>query len=123
MRGGIGLGPVEALVALTTLAAGAVLPLVCPPVRGVPLMATFGVAGLLHGNAYAEAAIGAGPGPVGAYLVGLAVMQSALAFAAMAIARRLEAAHGHGAWLPRRAAGSAAAVVGGVAMLLAVLSA
>jgi hypothetical protein len=41
----------------------------------------------------------------------------------MAIARRLEAAHGRGAWLPRRAAGSAAAVVGGVAVLLAVLSA
>jgi urease accessory protein len=121
---GIGPGPVEALVALSTLLVGVALLLARPPVRGLPLVAAFGVAGVLHGNAYAEAAIGVEPGPVGAYLVGLAATQAALAFAAWAVARRFEAAApGQAASLPRRAAGSAAAAVGGVAALLAVLSA
>lgn len=50
--------------------------------REVPLAAwaaIFGLAGLAHGYAYGESIFGAEPTPLGAYLVGLVVVQSALA--------------------------------------------
>jgi urease accessory protein len=49
--------------------------------RGVPLAAwaaLFGLAGLAHGYAYGESIFGAEPTPLGAYLLGLVVIQSAL---------------------------------------------
>lgn len=126
---GIGFGPgetlVETVVAASALIAGAALLLA----RGVPrglgtagLAAGFALAGLFHGHAFAEAVVGAQPGPVGAYLTGLALVQGALAFAALALARRWrgrDTASGLlPALLPARAVG-AAAVLAGVASLAA----
>lgn len=105
--GGIGFGPVEVLVALTVLAAGAAL------LRGVPdalLPAVFAVAGLFHGHAFAEAVIGAEPTPLVAYLAALALMQAAVGTAAMMVASRMAAA-GHGATM-QRAAGVAGVALG-----------
>lgn len=106
---GIGFGPVEALVALTVVAAGAAL------LRGAPgalLPAGFVLAGLVHGHAFAEAIIGAEQGPLAAYLAALALMQLVTGLGMMALARRIAAA-GHGAVLHRAAgvAGLAAGVV------------
>lgn len=50
-------------------------------------MALACVAGLLHGQAYGEAVVGAEATPVLAYLVGLAVVQSMIAFAGFQAAR------------------------------------
>jgi len=50
--------------------------------REIPLAvwgALFGVAGLAHGYAYGESIYGAEPTPLGAYLLGLVVIQSAVA--------------------------------------------
>jgi len=105
--GGIGFGPVEALVALTVLAAGAAL------LRGVPgalLPAGFALAGLVHGHAFAEAIIGAEPSPLLAYLGALTLMQAAVGLGAMLLARRIAAA-GHGPML-RRVAGAGGVAAG-----------
>lgn len=104
---GIGFGPVEALVALSVIAAGAAL------LRGVPgalLPAGFALAGLAHGHAFAEAIIGAEEGPLVAYLAALAVMQGATGVVAMWGAGRIAAA-GHGPAL-QRAAGIAGLALG-----------
>ncbi len=107
---GIGLGPVEALVALSVIAAGAALLWRGVPAAVVP--AAFALAGLVHGHAFAEAIIGAEPTPLVAYLAALALTQAAIGIAAMLVARRLALA-GHGAAL-RRSAGFAGLVVGAV---------
>ncbi|MBR0670885.1 HupE/UreJ family protein [Neoroseomonas soli] len=104
---GIGFGPVEALVALSVLVAGAAL------LRGTPgalLPAGFALAGLVHGHAFAEAIIGAEQGPLVAYLAALAVMQGAIGIAAMWAAGRIAAA-GHGVAM-RRVAGFAGVALG-----------
>lgn len=109
--GGVGFGPVEALVALSVAAAGAAL------LRGVPaalLPAGFALAGLAHGHAFAEAIIGAEPTPLVAYLAALALTQAAIGLGTMLLARRVAAA-GHGAML-HRAAG-AAGLAAGIALL------
>ncbi len=96
---GIGLGPVEALVALSVAAAGAAL------LHGAPvalLTAGFALAGLVHGHAFAEAIIGAEPTPLVAYLTALALTQAAIALGVMLLARRVAAA-GHVAMLHRMA--------------------
>lgn len=122
---GIDFGPVETVVAASALAAGAALLLG----RGVPgrfgtagLVAGFVLAGLFHGHAFAEAVVGAQPGPIGAYLAGLALVQGALAFTALALARRWRsrdtAPRLLPALLPARAVG-AAAMLAGVASLAA----
>jgi urease accessory protein len=49
----------------------------------------FALAGLLHGYALGESIYGAEPTPLYAYLLGLAVIQSAVALAAMSVARVL----------------------------------
>lgn len=117
---GIGLGPVgalvEALVAGSALAAGAVLLLRPAGTRTAWLPAGFALAGLVHGHAFAEAAVGSQPGPVGAYLAGLALVQGALGFGAMALARHWPRALG-----PRVAAG-AAALVGAVSLAAALMA-
>lgn len=113
--GGLGLGPVELLIAASLLAAGGLL--LRREAAGAGLLAAlFAAAGLFHGHAFAEAVAGAETGPILAYLLGLAGTQAALAYGAMALSRRLGA-------LPagslRRAAGVAACGVGAVAGLLA----
>jgi urease accessory protein len=86
---GIGFGPVEALVALSVIAAGGALLW-----RGVPaalVPAGFALAGLVHGHAFAEAVIGAEPTPIVAYLAALALTQAAIGLGAMLVARRIGA--------------------------------
>jgi urease accessory protein len=122
--GGVGLGPVEAAVALSVLLAGAAL--LSPPARlslaaPIWLALAFAAAGLFHGHAYAEAVTDAGPAPVAAYLLALSVMQAALGLGAMAVARRL-GANGNGAVQQRRWTGMAASVVGAVAFAAAVMA-
>lgn len=92
---GIGLGMTEALVAASVLMAGAAL------------LTGFALAGLFHGHAFAEAVIGAEATPIIAYLAGLAVIQGALMFGAMVLARQGARAQ----WL-RPAMGAAASVAG-----------
>jgi urease accessory protein len=113
---GIGFGPVEALVALSVVAAGLAL-----LGRGVPaavIPAGFALAGLAHGHAFAEAIIGAEATPLVAYLFALALMEAAIAMGAMLLARRI------GADAPRlRIPAGAAATIAGVVFLAAALAA
>ncbi len=96
----------EPVVALSVAAAGAAL-IGARAFRPAGLWAAcFAFAGLFHGYAYGESIIGAEPAPLGAYLVGLALVQSAIALGAW----RLAALRG---W----AAGAAAPrIAGGVAL-------
>jgi urease accessory protein len=112
---GMGLGPVEVLVALSVVAAG--MALLWRQVPAAVLPASFGLAGLFHGHAFAEAIIGAERGPLVAYLAALALTQAAIGLGAMALARRLG---GH--WPRLRAAtGAGAALAGGLFVVLAVM--
>jgi urease accessory protein len=81
----------ETLVALSVVALGAVL--LTRRLPGAPtLAALFAGAGLLHGYAYGESIVGAEPAPLLAYLLGLALVQAAIATGALALARRLAGA-------------------------------
>ncbi|MBW8269226.1 HupE/UreJ family protein [Caldovatus aquaticus] len=117
---GIGLGPVEATVALSALGAGAMLLLTRGAVGGGALIAAFALAGLFHGHAYGEAVVGAEAGPIGAYLAGLAAVQGALGLAVMAAARGpLGETGAAGMPAARRIAGAAAVLAGGIALAIA----
>ncbi len=52
-------------------------------------MGGFALAGLFHGMAYAEAVIGAEMSPIVAYLIGFAIIQSAIAIGAMMLVKAL----------------------------------
>lgn len=87
---GIGLPAVEIIVALSVLLAGALI------ARGralpVATWATlFAVAGFFHGYAFGESIFGAETAPLGSYLLGLVVIQSALAVGIALVARRMGA--------------------------------
>jgi len=76
----------ELLVALTVLGLGAVVVLR----RAIPLpaaLALFALVGLIHGYALGESIYGAERTPLLAYLLGLAVIQSAVAVAALTVAK------------------------------------
>jgi len=106
-RAGIGLGPVEVMVAASVILAGALLVLAgrARPATAL-LVPGVALAGLFHGHALAEAAV-ASPTPVfAAYLSALALMQAGIALGAAALAGWTSGA------LPFRAAGLAAMVVG-----------
>jgi urease accessory protein len=103
---GIGLGPVEALVALSVVAVGVALLWRGAPATALP--AAFAVAGVVHGHAFAEAIIGAETGALAAYLAALALTQGAIGAAAMLAARRL----GNAMPRLRQAAGAVAALLG-----------
>jgi urease accessory protein len=113
---GIGLGPVEVMVAASVLGAGLAL-LLWQRAPAALLPGAFGLAGLFHGHAFAEAIIGAEQGVLVAYLAALAVTQAGIALGVMLLARRL------GAGLPRlrEVAGASAAVLGGLFVALAVV--
>ena len=75
--GGFELPGAELIVAASVVIVG----LLVASGREVPLAgwaALFGFAGLAHGYAYGESIFGAEPTPLGAYLLGLVVIQSAL---------------------------------------------
>jgi urease accessory protein len=78
----------ELLVAVSVIAAGVVI------ARGDALgslawAALLGLAGLFHGYAYGESMFGAETSPIAAYLIGLVVVQAALAIAIALVVRRL----------------------------------
>jgi urease accessory protein len=78
----------EIMVALSVIALGAIM------LRGQSLaigaaLTLFALVGLVHGYALGESIYGAEPTPLYAYLIGLAVIQSAIALTAMSIARSL----------------------------------
>lgn len=80
----------EILVALSVIGLGAVMLLRRQMPAGTAL-ALFAVAGLIHGYALGESIYGAEPAPLTAYLLGLAVIQGAVALGAMSVARLLAA--------------------------------
>ena len=111
---GIGLPAGEFLVAASVVALGVALAagarLALPPA-----LLLFALAGVLHGHAYGEAVFGAEATPIVAYLLGLFIVQGALASGvaiAAGRARRL------GTRLAARLAGGAVATVGLVFLAL-----
>ncbi len=118
--GGFGLGPVEAAVALSVLGAGVALlaaPARLPAATPGWLALGFGVAGLFHGHAYAEAVAGSGPAVVVAYLLTLLAAQAGIGLLAMLVAQRMGEARPQRRW-----AGAAATVVGAAALGAAVFA-
>jgi urease accessory protein len=113
---GIGLGPIEALIAASVLLVGLAL-LVAKRISAPALLAGFALAGLFHGHAFAEAVIGAEATPILAYLAGLAVIQGALMLGAMALAQQATRAR----WL-RPAMGAVASFVGLGFLVMAVVA-
>lgn len=87
---GVAVAGAEIAVGLSVLLIGFVI------ARGRPLAAVvwvvlFATAGLFHGYAYGEAILGSEAAPLGAYLIGLAVVQAALTVGVALLARRLAA--------------------------------
>lgn len=84
------------------------------------LAAGFALAGAFHGYVYGETIVGAEPAPLTSYLVGLILIQYAVAMGAFAAARQFE----NRSWLKRESAVQAAGVVvcvtGVVALALAI---
>lgn len=76
----------ELLVALSVIALGALM-LRRRQLAAGPALALFAAVGLLHGYALGESIYGAEPTPLYAYLFGLALVQSAVALAAMGATR------------------------------------
>ncbi|KAA2242303.1 HupE/UreJ family protein [Salinarimonas soli] len=88
---GIGLPFAEVLVALAVVAIGlAAARQVTLPLGATALL--FAVGGLTHGHALAESIIGARTGPLTAYLVGLVLIQAAVATGVALAARRIAGA-------------------------------
>ncbi len=108
--GGIGLGPVEGVIAVSILGAGAALMLRRMP-SGVAL-AGFALAGLFHGHAFAESIIGSERGALFAYLLGLALVQAGVLSGLMLLARRVAGMRA------RRWAGAFAVCFGAIALVL-----
>ena len=78
---------VEPLVATSVIVAGAALAIGFTSARMSWLVLAV-VAGLFHGYAFGEAVVGAERNVIGAYLIGLAIIQSVIAMIAMIAARR-----------------------------------
>ena len=83
----LGLPAVELVIASSVCLAGVLLA-TGRRMPGGAWAAIFAVAGLFHGYAYGEAIVGSEPTPLGAYLVGLALVQAAIATAAALVAWR-----------------------------------
>jgi urease accessory protein len=80
----------DLMVALTVIVLGALM-LRARDMSAGAALALFACVGLVHGYALGESIYGAEPTPLYAYLTGLALIQSAIALAAMSIARLLMA--------------------------------
>jgi len=90
-HGLVGALPGTALLAPLTVLAIAVLMIVRPTLRPLPMTVLVALAGLAHGHAYAETIVGAEPTPIAAYLAGLTVIQIGVAAGVALVARRLAA--------------------------------
>jgi len=110
---------VELLVALTVVAAGALLYSGAALGRGFWTLVAVG-GGLLHGYALAETIIGAERGVLGAYVAGIAIVSFALAACAHALARVLSGPLG-GRHPRVRMAGAALGCVGVALAVLALV--
>ena len=109
---GIGLPDAEIIVALSVLLAGVLI--AYGRALPVAIWATlFAVAGLFHGYAFGESIFGAEAAPLGAYLLGLVVIQSAVTVGIALITRRMGA--GISALAPRLA-GALVVAVGLIAL-------
>jgi urease accessory protein len=100
----------ELLVAASVILAGILL----ARGRALPLAAwasLFGIAGLAHGYAYGESIFGAEPTPLLAYLLGLVVVQTALATGVAVITRK------RGAEVSAMASRLAGATIAGVGLM------
>jgi urease accessory protein len=86
----INLPAVELLIALSVIGIGALLALNWSKLGRGAWGLIFAVAGLLHGYAFGESIVGAEPAPLGAYLIGLAVIQSVIAVGVAALVSRQE---------------------------------
>ena len=105
----------ELLVGLSTVAVG--LSIVASSTLGVVSAGgLFAMAGLVHGYALGESIVGAEPTPLGAYLVGLLVVQSLLAGGAFALTRAVTGKETALRRVAIVASGALIAVVGGSAI-------
>ncbi|MEI8155148.1 MAG: HupE/UreJ family protein [Hyphomicrobiales bacterium] len=84
---GMSLPAAEVLVALSVLIAGSLIAL-ARSIQASVWAALFAVAGLVHGYAFGESIFGAEASPLAAYLVGLVIVQAAVASAVALLARR-----------------------------------
>lgn len=101
---------VEMLVAASVIVAGAALAIGFTSARGAWLLLAV-IAGLFHGYAFGETVVGAERTVIGAYLIGLALVQAAIAVLAMIVSRRLLVTADRSP-MGLRAAGGALAVLG-----------
>ena len=108
----------EVAVAVSVIAAGVFLA-VDRNLRRPLLVAGVALAGALHGYVYGESIVGTERTPIVGYLLGLAVIQYAVAMAAFAVARRLHDGALPGRDIAMRAAGIAVGLIGVVALSLA----
>ncbi len=83
---GVTLTGAEFLVALSVILLGVLLARKSVVQSGA-VLGLFALAGLLHGYALGESIVGAEQAPLAAYLIGLTVIQSAIALAAMYAAK------------------------------------
>lgn len=117
---GLSVPGTEALVALTVIALGALM-LRRAALPAAPALAIFVLAGLLHGYALGESIYGAERTPLYAYLFGLAMIQSAMALAALNVTRMLARGSAEPAGL--RLAGAGVAGIGVVILGQQIISA
>lgn len=101
---------VEPLVAASVIVAGAALAAGMTS-ASIGWLILAAIAGLFHGYAFGEAAVGAERTVIGAYLIGLALIQIAIAGGAMLLSRRFLLPLGHVS-VPTRAAGALVASLG-----------
>ncbi|HUS97327.1 MAG TPA: HupE/UreJ family protein [Hyphomicrobiaceae bacterium] len=85
---GVALPVAEFVIAASVIVVGALV-MRGKPVSSSILIGLFAVAGLFHGSAYAAGIIGAEQSPLAAYLAGFAVVQYAVAVAAMLVVREV----------------------------------
>ena len=112
---------VESLVAASVIAAGAALAIGLTSAHGSWLALAI-IAGLFHGYAFGETVVGAERSVIGAYLIGLAVIQAIVAAIAMSVSGRFFAPAGQNL-LGLRAAGGALAALGVFLLVLGLVEA
>ncbi len=116
---GINVSGAEIVVAISVVGVGAFL-VADKRVHRSLLVTGFALGGAFHGYAYGESIVGAEPAPLAAYLVGLIVIQYAVAMGAFTAARQFDGR----SWLQResavRAAGVVVCMTGAAALILAI---
>jgi urease accessory protein len=98
----------EIIIAASVLIVGGLI-MTGRALPAIAAMAIFAIAGLFHGYAYGEAIFGAEQTPLIAYLLGFAVIQTAIAVIAMSVARAVAAS---AMASPARLAGAVIAGIG-----------